>query len=123
MYARSFDRDRHSIQVPEHYSGSLFSEHLQTQNNNPPVFPSIQDSNEQFSQENHPHRALHEEKRGSSEPSLLSPEIHETVKHLVDKISSGLGFERLLILGLMLLLSGVEGGSELILWLALLLFV
>ncbi len=123
MYARSFDRDRSHIQIPEHYSGSLFAELPHTESQPPTAFPSNRESNDELSQENNLHRPSREEKKGFSETPLLSPVIHENVKHLADKISYGLGFDRLLILGLMLLLSGVEGSSELILWLALLLFV
>ncbi len=120
MYARSFDKDRRSIQVPEHYSGSLFAEHTPMPSK---VEVDSPERKERPQPKEHHRIAPSESKKEGKEHSLPSLEIHETVQNLVDKISAGLGFDRLLILGLMLLLSGVDGSSELILWLALLLFV
>ena len=123
MYARSFEKDRRPIQIPEHYSGSLFADR-HAQNRSERVPPSVQETQPPFRAEVPPPSGAKEERKSEhSEHGLPSAEIQETVQKVVGKLCGGLGFDRLLILGLMLLLSGVDGGSELILWLALLLFV
>ena len=124
MYARSFEKDRRPFQIPEHYSGSLFAEPSRTPAKAEQAYPIGQDSKRETNAEGPLlFGGRIEQKTDLSDRVLPSAEISETVQKLVGKIYGGLGFDRLLILGLMLLLSGAEGGSELILWLALLLFI
>lgn len=107
MYSR-FPRDRERpIQLPEHYSGCAFSEPPQP-DPAPPV-PS----------------APPPPQVGETPPKSESPP-HREVASLFSKplalFSDGLQFEELLLIGLIILLSRSEQDSDVILWLALLLF-
>ena len=124
MYARSFEKDRRPFQIPEHYSGSLFADQAREQSGSDlQTRPNPEHGSTVHAEKTVFHGSKVEHKNERSEQAPLSVEIQESMQKMVGKICAGLGFDRLLILGLMLLLAGADGGSELILWLALLLFV
>ena len=121
MYSRSQHRPPRPIQVPEHYSGCAFSDRpphedapVREKKLTPPseVNPSLPDwDHAQSSQKN------------SSAPAALQP-FQGLLGHIGSAFpfSHGLGFDELLLLGLILLLARNDGDSDIIPFLALLLF-
>ncbi|MBQ9131909.1 MAG: hypothetical protein IJX62_05520 [Clostridia bacterium] len=121
MYSRSQHRPPRPIQVPEHYSGCAFSDHpphgdAPPANEAPPssfeIRPPLSDRE--------PPRDHHKEERP---PAALQP-FQSLFGHIGSAFpfSHGLGFDELLILGLILLLARNDGDSDIIPFLALLLF-
>ena len=107
MYSR-FPRDHdRPIQLPEHYSGCAFSEPTEPDLPSPAPSASLPPKiNDPFpSNDPPPHREV---------ASLFSKPLA--------LFSDGLRFEELLLIGLIILLSRSEQDSDVILWLALLLF-
>ncbi|MBQ9806520.1 MAG: hypothetical protein IJW49_08465 [Clostridia bacterium] len=135
MYSRYHNSK--AIQIPENYSGCAFSEQK-------PIFPSTKPApREHFTPPAEVRRVevakptlpevkepVTETKRNEPEPP---PQKEESSSALPVSsffgglgkglpLSHGLGFEELLLLGLILLLSQTEQSSDIVLWLALLLF-
>lgn len=145
MYSRSQDRSGAPIRVPEHYSGCAFS-------NTRPSPPHKQDPTPQKPPLHHPTptkpspppRKAPEEHpfvAHTPPPALLLPPVSAPPKEepksmlpskpigsLLGSIGSafpfshGIGFDEILIIGLIILLARSGQDSEMILWLALLLF-
>ena len=122
MYSRSQNRSEAAIRIPEHYSGCAFSKAP------PPEKP----------REEPPRPRPIEPTRPSpppkAPPPLLPPPspTHKEPPPLAESplgglgkafpFSHGVGFEELLLLGLILLLGQSGSDPDMILWLALLLF-
>ncbi len=150
MYSRYHNRSDRPLRLPENYGGSAFStdqgkgtgtpgqisvakptpppEHAPSSGMPPPPRPVLIPPSREES-------ALLGKKDDSPPPPKppASPQKHDT--HALDPLKGllgglghsfpfahGIGFDELLILGLILLLSRNEADSDLILWLALLLF-
>lgn len=144
MYSKfSTKKEDSAFQIPEHYSGCAFSPNNRSQPKSQPTFLEV-------AKPSPPHIPLPTEPEEN--PSPLSPPIMEEERKQADSHdpppsketfkehapspfaslfgnmgnafphSHGLGFEELLILGLILLLSRNEGDSDAILLLGLLLF-
>ena len=145
MYSRSQDRSGSPIRVPEHYSGCAFSTarppQPKKQEEAPPRPPlrhpaPAKPSPPPVETREEPPHVTH-----ASSPALLLPPISAPPKEdpkallppkpvgtLFGSIGSafpfshGIGFDELLIIGLILLLARSGQDSDMILWLALLLF-
>ena len=110
MYSRPHKHSDSSIHLPENYSGCAFSA---SEDDNPHHSPSF-------------HPPAESEPTGK-EKSVTPPQdfIKNDIASLFSSPISLLGgghFEELLLIGLILLLAKTEQGSDVILWLALLLF-
>ena len=133
MYSRYHGNQDASIQIPENYSGCAFMD-----THTPPArhfippegarkmevaTPSI------TRQEPPAHLAPTDETGGKEDAHregvaschALIP--NDPPPHTAPSILRGIGFEELLLLGLIVLLSNHESANELVLWLVLLLFV
>ena len=108
MYSRFPRNHDRPIQLPEHYSGCAFSEHSEP--DLPPPAPSV------------PPSPQVRETRSPHEPPPPHREIASLFSKPLALFSDGLQFEELLLIGLIILLSRSEQDSDVILWLALLLF-
>ena len=135
MYSRY--HNQRPIQIPENYSGCAFSEtkplppiarpmpreHFIPPTERPrvevakPTLPEIQ---KPVSESSDCDRSFPPTEEKSFSPLPVSNLFGGIEKKL--PISHGLGFEELLLLGLILLLSQTEQSSDIVLWLALLLF-
>ncbi len=118
MYSRYHDRNEAPLRVPEHYSGYAFSRtpkpapephlgRMDIAKPTPPPMPAP------------PRPALPPPVETPPKPAPAPPMQIAGIPLL----SHGIGFEELLLLGLIVLLLGTEGGSDMILWLVLLLFL
>ena len=135
MYSRYHNEK--TIKIPENYSGCAFAEQKTSSVGTPP-YPR-----EHFSPAQEVRRmevakptlpepiskpALHEEPKTEKEPISKEEPVALPVSSPLGGLGKssflpqGLGFEELLILGLILLLSQSEQDSDIVLWLALLLF-
>lgn len=133
MYSRYHNSK--AIQIPENYSGCAFSEQK------PPTVSAKPAPREHFTPPAELRRvevakptlpelseAVTEPKRNEPKPPPQKESPVLPVTNLFGglgkalPISNGLGFEELLLLGLILLLSQTEQSSDIVLWLALLLF-
>lgn len=131
MYSRFQEQPKKPLRVPEHYSGCAFPSPAY-----PPGPPPRSTEQEETTQASAPrqeaivadHTAVAEEKTEQiKEPS------QKEYAHAVGAFPSlfgsrsvsfplGMSFDELLIIGLILLLSHTETDSDIVLWLALLLF-
>ena len=103
MYSRFPKPSDRPIRLPEHYSGCAFSEAEPNPHAPPPPSPCPQ-------------------KEREDSPSCMKREITSMFGRSLNLFSGGLQFEELLLIGLILLLARSEQESDVILWLALLLF-
>ncbi|MBR2926371.1 MAG: hypothetical protein IKC31_02195 [Clostridia bacterium] len=137
MYSRSKDRPNEAVKVPRHYSGCAFSptHRVQPIPTPPPTkipAPSCREEPKERS-----HTSAEERCEAHPTPPLPIPAASENahcqdsalpVKGLFGNLglsfpfSHGIGFDELLILGVMLLLAGSEQESDTLLFLCLLLF-
>ena len=141
MYSRYHDSDYHAdnrpVQPPENYSGWAFSKQEESEPKpaprridvakpSPPPLPPLPPKEEEPpkpSEPPAPPTPAPPPPPPKDPPALLAP-----LKGLFGGLGSafpfshGVGFEELLILGVILLLARSEGENDLILWLALLLF-
>ena len=144
MYSRANSRTEQPIRIPEHYSGCAFGstksdlspkkeEHFSPRRYPEPAKPTPPKPTQDFHSPQH-----------SSSPSIpislpvptsiphpqkeKPPTAPQPIQGLLGSIGSafpfshGLGFDELLIIGLILLLGRNSQDSDMILWLALLLF-
>ena len=135
MYSRYHGQSDPSIKIPENYSGCAFSE-----NHSPPVRHFIPPDSARRMEIAKPTAEKHEPKSetftqdntSEAPPMPLSTQetFSSTEETLPEKACNsapipflqGIGFEELLLLGLIVLLSHSEKGNDIVLWLALLLF-
>lgn len=132
MYSRYHGRLDEGIHVPENYSGCAFAEPERTQPSAPPRQievakptptppppepPEVEKRTEEAERET---ASAHEETRPTAVLSPIGGFLGPLGKHF--PFSHGMGFEELLLIGLILLLSQSGVDSEVVLWLALLLF-
>ena len=103
MYSRFPKPSDRPIRLPEHYSGCAFSEAEPNPHAPPPPSPCPK-------------------KEREDSPSCMKGEITSVFGRSLNLFSGGLQFEELLLIGLILLLARSEQESDVILWLALLLF-
>ena len=103
MYSRFPRSSDHPIRLPDHYSGCAFSETESPHADPPP--PHTQPSHEP-----------------PTPTSCIKGEITSIFGRSFNLFSGGLQFEELLLIGLIILLARSEQESDVILWLALLLF-
>ena len=139
MYSR-FPRDSdRPIRLPEHYSGCAFSAHSPSDPTperahaepEPPFSPSSAGPEEQADEgvpceaESRPvglpKPAIPDPIR-TQEPAALPAGLQTLFGGRLPAFPGGMGFEELLLLGLILLLSHNDRQSDVVLWLALLLF-
>ncbi len=137
MYSRYHNRRDEPVRVPEHYGGTAFSERPQ-----PPEPPHRLNVARPTPPEEtpmpappHPARPPRLSETLREPPVTLScdtckaPEAEKPLSILPPLAAKGfpfghgIGSEELLLIGLIVLLSGSEGGSDMVLWLALLLFL
>ncbi len=138
MYSRYHNRSDAPLRVPEHYSGYAFSE--RTAQQSPPhhidvakpTFPPPANETPMPApprpalppppQHHVPRTPAIEEPCEPTPPVPFLPGFGQiNTKNF--PFGHGIGFEELLLIGLIVLLSGSEGGSDMVLWLALLLFL
>ena len=103
MYSRFPRSSDQPIRLPDHYSGCAFSE-----TDTPHADPTPP----------HP-QPCHEP---PTQPPCIKGEITSIFGKSLNLFSGGLQFEELLLIGLIILLAHSEQESDVILWLALLLF-
>ncbi len=108
MYSRYSNRQRTSVQIPEHYSGVAFSE-KGTENEAPRYLEIAKPSPPVWDEPPTP------------PPKDEPPALPVSTEKPRTPFSRGLDFDQLLILGLILLLWGNERDGDVILWLGLLL--
>ena len=101
MYSRFPRHSDQPIRLPEHYSGCAFSEAEPAPPPPPPAPPPS-------------------ERRDA--PSALNEEVASVFGKSLHLFSESIQFEELLLIGLIILLARSEQESDVILWLALLLF-
>ena len=152
MYSRYQNRPSTPIQLPENYSGVAFSERMPPKSEKtaahtleiakPSPPPTEQPPQETISAkppktETPPSPTASDEEHASAQAETHNQERESVAASgMIPKpfdglfghmgntfpFSHGLGFEELLIIGLIILLSRNEEGSDMVLWLALLLF-
>ncbi len=126
--ARSDRRSKDSLRLPEHYSGCAFSPgspHNTVLENDGSPTATFHATPSQSPQEPHkPPQPPSDSGCDNCPPSLpmLAGGVGELFGGHLPSFLGSIGFEELLLLGLILLLSHTEGSSDVILWLALLLF-
>lgn len=143
MYSRASNRSQEPIQIPEHYSGCAFSTAGAAKplpQKEPPSAPvrypeATKPTPIKIPKEDPP--PMEEQKKPSPPPlpiplpppkSHSAPHTPQPIQGLLGAVGSafpfshGLGFEELLLLGLILLLGRTSQDSDVVLWLALLLF-
>ena len=109
MYSRFPRHSDRPIRLPDHYSGCAFSEADEPPS--PPPTPPAETE--------HPSPCQHQEEcTQQSAKGEIASVFGKTLNHF----SGGLQFEELLLIGLIILLAHTEQESDVILWLALLLF-
>ena len=137
MYSRSKDRPNEAVKIPRHYSGCAFSPTHRVQPIPTPPPTKIPTPPCREEQKEHAHTPTEEHRETHPIPSLPCPTASEGA-HCRDSalpgkglfgnlglsfpFSHGIGFDELLILGVMLLLAGSEQESDTLLFLCLLLF-
>lgn len=107
MYSRFPKNSDRPIRLPEHYSGCAFTECEEKET--PPPLPISQEP-------------PHEDKKTPMEAPRLPLGVASIFTRALPFSSGGLNFEELLLIGLIILLARTEQESDVILWLALLLF-
>ena len=142
MYSRSQNRSEAPIRIPEHYSGCAFSNPNQPQKQEKPVPKAPTRYPEPAKPSPPPQKQSPVESKPTvtPPPALLLPPLPEPPKedlslsaykplgNLLGNLgtafpfSHGLGWDEILIIGLILLLARNGQDSDVILWLALLLF-
>ena len=105
MYSRYPKSSQSSIHIPDHYSGCAFY-NTPTQEASPPSIAEAPPSTQAIE---------------GNEPKSYAP-LSNPFGGAFGFLRGGLGFEELLLIGLILLLSHSEQENDTILWLALLLF-
>ena len=131
MYSRFQGRSDESIRIPEHYSGCAFSKSASSPQGKQEEVPQSRPHPIEASRPSPPPKK-------SPPPALLLPPRKDAEEKAPPPLkpsqglwgelgrafpfSHGIGFEELLILGLILLLAQSETDGDMILWLALLLF-
>ena len=111
MYSRPHKQSEHPIHVPENYSGCAFSPSVDDRIQNPPTAQNIVTEMPPPQKEKEPLKPQSSIKTDVA--SLFSGPL---------TLLGGVRFEELLLIGLIILLARTEQGSDVILWLALLLF-
>ena len=111
MYSRSHRQSEQPIHVPENYSGCAFSPTEDDRIQNPPSAPNI------VAEVPPPHQ----EKEFPKLQSSIKTDVTSLFSGPLNMLG-GVRFEELLLIGLIILLARTEQGSDVILWLALLLF-
>ena len=106
MYSRFPRHSERPLQIPEHYSGCAFSE-------SEPIKPSPPEP---------PPPTPHDDAPTEAPPPKPRLELPSLFGNSMSLLGGGLNFEELLLIGLILLLARSEQDSDVILWLALLLF-
>jgi len=135
MYSRYHNLRGKPVQLPENYGGSAFAEPNSSSLSGNPTARDLPPATDMRRMEiarptlPNPIPVMPEppqpEQKGNSPQQDLHPQLggagflNSIGRHLP---TQGVGFEELLILGLILLLSQSEQGSDIVLWLALLLF-
>ena len=121
MYSRYHSGSDRPIRLPEHYNGCAFavqSKDVEKPQEQPPQPPRFEQTVRVFDAET-------EEKDTKEESTpVMSLMPFRSMAERIKRGESGrgeLGFEELLLLGLILLLMGSEDSSETVLWLVLLL--
>jgi len=145
MYSRYHNAEVKSVQLPENYSGCAFTQPKSSYSESKPISrehfsppdvhrmeiakptlpkePQKDTSPEDLPPRNELQKPPDQDcETEASLPTAASPAsfLGNLGKHL--PFSGGLGFEELLLLGLILLLSQTDQSSDVVLWLALLLF-
>ena len=128
MYSRNvqgrFPRD---MRIPKNYAGNAFSqiEHIEEIEENEREGAEAVKVSEEIVCEAKKGNAENTEGNTSSSPAFLSrtPKFNLGLSKLFSKNGINLGFEELLLIGLILLISSEGGSDDLILLLLLLLFV
>lgn len=137
MYTRSpqgrFPRD---MRVPRNYAGNAFRPPLSEQDRGEPIFIENTDDAENLSTAEEQKNSLEEqsneskeaekkdEKKDAKQAGLFSfPKFDLGLSKLFSRGGINIGFEELLILGLILLIASEGKGDDLILLLILLLFI
>lgn len=138
MYSRFSGKQERVVQLPEHYSGWAFDQAAEKRNESPQKKPPLQGP-EIAKPTPPPHREAtapvtapteHEEALSSSAaPATIESEDGQSIPTglfgglgKTFPFSHGIGFEELLLLGLILLLARDEEDRDTVLWLGLLLF-
>lgn len=142
MYSRYNNRPERPIKVPENYSGYAFSERREPQNDithridvaKPTPAPAKETPSDVAMPP--PPRTLLLPPAKVAEGKVSTPpeKAAETVSMPLFEgvlgrgiktfpFGHGIGFEEMLLIGLIILLHGSEQGSDMVLWLALLLFM
>lgn len=120
MYSRFPNRAERNVQIPEHYSGCAFSPSKpppQEEVRPPaPPPPSFQPSDAEP-----PPPLPYESKKEDDTDREVSRALRHTFGGPLPFFLSGMNFEELLLIGLILLLARTEQENDIILWLALLL--
>ena len=132
MYSRYHNRPDRPIRLPENYNGCAFSppvevnrvssvsempRQLEIGKPSPPTFPVVREvEGPHIPEEAPPTQEIGLLQGGPSLPGMLGREGR------IHSLLHGIGFEELLLLGLILLLAGSEESSDVVLWLVLLLF-
>ena len=145
MYSRAKDRPRSPIRLPDHYSGWAFRDLPPNDTQDPPLphsappdaIPlsprSTQESESCHSPTVSPEPPCEQHQNSSAPPCFPSqkpppPSFLQPFEHLFGKVGSafpfshGLGFDELMILGLIILLSHSDHDPDVLLLLGLLLF-
>ena len=108
MYSRFPKNTDRPIRLPDHYSGCAFSEEEEKPPQEAPAPPF--------------HGSEISEPPGEPSPPFFKGEVTSILGKNVNRLLGGLQFEELLLIGLIVLLARTEQESDVILWLALLLF-
>ena len=133
MYSRYHNRPDRPIRLPENYNGCAFSptvtanhasnppeptRRLEIGKPSPPLFQIARETveNPPITEETPPVQETGLLQASPSLPTLLGREGR------IRSLLHGIGFEELLLLGLIFLLAGSEESSDVVLWLVLLLF-
>ena len=111
MYSRPHRQSEQPIHVPENYSGCAFSPALDDRSQNPQTVPNI------AAEVPPPPK----EKELPKSQSGIKTDVTALFSGPLNMLG-GVRFEELLLIGLIILLARTEQGSDVILWLALLLF-
>ena len=147
MYSRYHDRAQPPIQIPENYGGSAFSDRSHVTEEPPPPRRIDVAKPTPLSEKPTPSGMAplprpillppappeHKEERKEQTTSREENSMHSAAPTPLQGLFSGrdtlpskllgIGFDELLLLGLIVLLHGSEQGSDVVLWLILLLFM
>lgn len=128
MYSRYHDRSDRPISLPEHYNGCAFSHRTDMSTARPAEelrrveigTPSVRETR---SEEAPSMVTVPTEPRVEPQKEIFSfaPRLFPNAGHAFP-FAHGVGFDEILLLGLIVLLAGHEESGQIVLWLALLLF-